>query len=612
MSSEDIRENEDTGQLSSGEDLTETKREEFEEKIEAAMSSIITDVESVAEEDLKEEDQKEKDFIKDQILADEPDIEKKDIQKIDTKKKNTKTIEKKVQENRNSENKSISGSKPARKSARPRKITYVPITEADLEKTILPVKKKHKGLKVTGMVLGMIAVTAACAYGGISYYYANRFFEGTTINGIDCSGMTAYETEQVIAERVENYSIEVSSRNLASQTIDGASINYQYLSDGEVLKLLKQQKPYEWIKGYFEPVSYTTATNTSFDKTLLETQLKELSCAQEENQVQPENAYVAFNENQFEIVPETQGSKLQLKEAYKALDEAISGSQPSVDFNICENVYASADVVSTDPELQATVDAYNNFAQASITYTFGDQSETLDGTTIKDWLQFDEKGQLVKDDASFKQHVVDFVAQLAATYDTVGTSRPFNTTNGRTVYVYGSAYGWKIDQAAEVEQLMQDIRSGTQTTRDPIYSMTANSHGYNDFGNTYIEVDLSYQHMYYYQDGAIIFDSDIVSGDMRYEDRQTPPGVFTLYYKKSPDVLRGQKKEDGTYEYETEVNFWMPFNGGIGFHDATWQPYFGGNRFMEGGSHGCINMPYSSAATLYSIIQYGVPIICFY
>lgn len=56
----------------------------------------------------------------------------------------------------------------------------------------------------------------------------------------------------------------------------------------------------------------------------------------------------------------------------------------------------------------------------------------------------------------------------------------------------------------------------------------------------------------------------------------------------------------------------MPFNGGIGFHDASWQPYFGGDRYLEGGSHGCINMPPDSAAELYNIIQYNVPIVCFY
>lgn len=503
--------------------------------------------------------------------------------------------------------------RPASRSARPTKIAYVPISEEELDEKIVPIqKKKHKGLKVTGIIAAILAVTAGCAYGAVTYYYADRFFEGTYINGIDCSNKTAYEVEQAIASTVEAYSIEVTSRNQDPQTISGSQIGYQYMSDGEVLNLLKQQKPYEWVRGFMETRSYNTQENVTFDKTLLQNEVKALNCAQPENQVEPENAYVAMNGDEFTIVPETEGSKLKVKEAYKALDAAISGSQTSIDLGSTPDVYAVAAVTSEDSTLQATRDAYNNYTKASITYTFGDQTVTLDGSTLKNWLQFDEKGQLVQDDASFTQHVKDFVAQLASEHNTVGTTRSFNTTSGRTVSVYGSAYGWKIDQDAEAAQLTEEIRTGTQTTREPVYSMRANAYGYNDIGSTYIEVDLSSQHMYYYQGGSIIFDSDIVSGDIRYDDRATPPGIFTLYYKKSPDVLRGEKKPDGTYEYETPVTYWMPFNGGIGFHDATWQAYFGGDRYTYAGSHGCINMPLDAAATLYSIIDTNVPIVCFY
>ena len=503
--------------------------------------------------------------------------------------------------------------KPASRSARPAQISYVPISDEELDEKIIPIpRKKHKGLKITGIVAAIIAVTAGCAYGAVSYYYSDRFFEGTFINGINCSNKTAYEAEQLIASKVEDYAIEVTARNQETQTISGNQINYRYMSDGEVLNLLKQQKPYEWVRGFMETRSYTTQENVTFDKSLLQSQVKELKCAQAENQVEPENAYVALEGSEFTIVPETEGSKLKVKEAYKALDTAISGSQRTIDLGSTPDVYAVAAVTSDDPTLQATKDAYNNYTKASITYTFGEQTVTLDGSTLKDWLQFDDKGQLVQDDASFTQHIKDYVAQLASEHDTVGTTRSFNTTSGRTVSVYGSAYGWKIDQDAEVAQLTEEIRTGTQTTREPVYSMRANAYGYNDIGSTYIEVDLSSQHMYYYQSGSIIFDSDIVSGDIRYDDRATPPGIFTLYYKKSPDVLRGQKKPDGTYEYETPVTYWMPFNGGIGFHDATWQAYFGGDRYTYAGSHGCINMPLDAAATLYSIIDSNVPIVCFY
>lgn len=499
-----------------------------------------------------------------------------------------------------------------RKSARPGRIAYVPISDEDLAPYEPPVRKKHKALKITGIAAAMVLVSAGAAYAGMSYYYSDKFFEGTSINGINCSGKTAYEAEQEIAKTVADYSIEVDARNQDPETISGDQIGYSYVSDGSILKLLKEQKPYEWIRGYFEKKSYTAAENTTYDKEKLKEQVKVLSCAQEENQVAPENAYVAYGDSQFEIVPETEGSELNLREAYNALSEAVSGNETSVDFDSNPDVYVKADVTSDDPDLQASLDACNNFTKASITYTFGDETVTLDGSTIKDWLNFDEKGQLIMDDASFQQHIADYVAQLAAAHDTVGTEREFQTTSGRTVSVYGSAYGWQIDQASEVAELTQEIQSGTQTTREPVYSMTANAHGYNDIGNTYIEVDLSEQHMYYYQNGADIFESDIVSGDMRYTDRQTPSGIYTLYYKKSPDVLRGKQLANGKYEYESKVNYWMPFNGGIGFHDADWQPYFGGDRFMEGGSHGCINMPPEKAAELYQIIEYNVPIVCFY
>ena len=595
----------DTDEADDQEDSAEEDYEEEYPEEEEYDSEYSDEFEEESEADDDEEESEEFDE-EDDSYDDESDVPQE--RELQVEEFSTRSGRKRSRREKK-ESTQKQSARPASRSARPTKIAYVPISEEELDEKIVPIqKKKHKGLKVTGIIAAILAVTAGCAYGAVTYYYADRFFEGTYINGIDCSNKTAYEVEQAIASTVEAYSIEVTSRNQDPQTISGSQIGYQYMSDGEVLNLLKQQKPYEWVRGFMETRSYNTQENVTFDKTLLQNEVKALNCAQPENQVEPENAYVAMNGDEFTIVPETEGSKLKVKEAYKALDAAISGSQTSIDLGSTPDVYAVAAVTSEDSTLQATRDAYNNYTKASITYTFGDQTVTLDGSTLKNWLQFDEKGQLVQDDASFTQHVKDFVAQLASEHNTVGTTRSFNTTSGRTVSVYGSAYGWKIDQDAEAAQLTEEIRTGTQTTREPVYSMRANAYGYNDIGSTYIEVDLSSQHMYYYQGGSIIFDSDIVSGDIRYDDRATPPGIFTLYYKKSPDVLRGAKKPDGTYEYETSVTF----NGGIGFHDATWQAYFGGDRYTYAGSHGCINMPLDAAATLYSIIDTNVPIVCFY
>ena len=595
---------------------------DIEDRINATLDKILDDDEDefddiqVDYEDPEDEEPDNEAPVEEnrEIRETEDDYEKTKVW-TDSSEEADEEESEEVMEEESEQEEEVPAVRSRHKSARPGPVIYVPMDELEQNSDVPPgtraKKKTHKGLKIFGLVMLMIIVLGGCAYGGISYYFTDRFFEGTWINGVDCSQKTAYEVEQLMAEKLSEYSIEVSSRNIAAQTIRGEDIDYQYMSTGEILQLLKKQKPYEWIKGLYEQKSYTVSENVGYNKTLLQEQLKSLNCAQAENQVEPENAYVAFQDNQFVIVPETEGSKLNIKEAYKLLDAAVEANEASIDFSDNQDAYVSAEVTQDDPALQSALEACNNSTKASITYTFGDQSTTLDGNTIKDWLQFDEKGQLVWDDNSFQQHVADYVAQLAATYDTVGTEREFQATSGRTVYVSSSVYGWKIDQAAETAQLSQEIQSGTQTTREPVYSQTANAYGVNDLGNTYIEVDLSEQHMYYYQDGVNIFESDFVSGNMSYADRQTHAGIFTLYYKKSPDVLRGGQKGTANY-YEQPVQYWMPFDGGIGFHDADWRDEFGGDIYLTSGSHGCINLPPENAEVLYDLIQYDVPIVCFY
>ena len=79
--------------------------------------------------------------------------------------------------------------------------------------------------------------------------------------------------------------------------------------------------------------------------------------------------------------------------------------------------------------------------------------------------------------------------------------------------------------------------------------------------------------------------------------------------EKQMEMQTLNKKADGTYEYETPVKYWMPFNGGVGFHDASWQPTFGGSRYQTNGSHGCVNMPPEMAGKLFELISAGTPVL---
>ena len=136
-----------------------------------------------------------------------------------------------------------------------------------------------------------------------------------------------------------------------------------------------------------------------------------------------------------------------------------------------------------------------------------------------------------------------------------------------------------------------------------------NGAGQRDWGNRYIDVDISEQHVRFYgDDGAIIWETDCISGSPD-GVHNTVPGVWTVNAKESPSKLIGY--ENGKKIYESYVTYWMPFEGnGIGLHDATWQPGFGGSMYANGyGSHGCVNLSYSAAQELYGIVQVGDVVI---
>ena len=119
-----------------------------------------------------------------------------------------------------------------------------------------------------------------------------------------------------------------------------------------------------------------------------------------------------------------------------------------------------------------------------------------------------------------------------------------------------------------------------------------------------MEINLTAQHLFYYQDGELILESDFVSGNSA-RGYDTPAGVYGITYKQRDATLTGET-------YETPVSYWMPFNGNIGMHDASWRAAFGGDIYKTNGSHGCINLPVSVAAELYGYVEKGTPVICYY
>ena len=107
----------------------------------------------------------------------------------------------------------------------------------------------------------------------------------------------------------------------------------------------------------------------------------------------------------------------------------------------------------------------------------------------------------------------------------------------------------------------------------------------------------------------MIVSTDVVTGDLA-NGYATPSGIYYLKYKQRDTTLSGDNA-DGS-RYNSKVSYWMPFNGGIGLHDATWRSSFGGNIYKSNGSHGCVNMPPAKAKKTFDTIESGYPIVVHY
>lgn len=251
------------------------------------------------------------------------------------------------------------------------------------------------------------------------------------------------------------------------------------------------------------------------------------------------------------------------------------------------------------------LEAYQN---CGIVYQFGEESYPVDSSVVCDFAMTDEEGNFVLDEngdlCTDEEKVYDFVDRLADEYDTVGGVRQFQATRGEIVTVEGGIYGNKIDRKAEKEYLLQAFSEHRKEVHTPSYTQMARRQGKDDIGDTYIEVDMTNQMMYYYEEGQLKIETPVVTGNTSLR-RGTPEGTNYVYNKQRNRVLRGE-------DYESPVKYWIPVKGAIGIHDASWRSTYGGEIYKTNGSHGCINTPLDKVSELYEMVEIGTPCVMFY
>ena len=450
--------------------------------------------------------------------------------------------------------------------------------------------------KVFIVVAALVAVVAV----GLGVFFSNHYVPGTIISTEFSDYHVEYMSKdgavRYILDDTLKYEYEISGKNLSSKIKlnDIASLNYDDLS-----KVVPETK----IDVFNQAYGINIKDLISFDTSKIEESF--ISMTKDIEVIESKDAELVRNGNVYEITPEVVGNELKTN-TLDILVEKIMGFEKEIDFESL-NLYIQPNVLSDDYTLNHNLSQYQRYSDFNLEYTFGDKKEILNAELIYDWLvpNYISDTNMIDAESPFSvndEKLSQYISSLNKKYTTLGMARNFVTSTGEEIVLSNGDYGWWLDTGEMKNDILANVLSITSINKDAIYKQKADVYSDNlDIGNSYIEISLDNQHVWMYVDGELLIDSDVVTGNVK-NGWNTRKGIFSLTYKTKNATLRGPG-------YASFVYYWMPFDGGIGMHDATWRYDFGGNIYKTNGSHGCVNMPLETAKTIYNNITSTMPII---
>lgn len=462
------------------------------------------------------------------------------------------------------------------------------------------------------LICGIVVLVLLIVYLAGMLYYNDKFLNGTMVNGSDVGGMTLQKANDQLSKKVNGQSLKLIFNDGQSEVLQSAQLGVSYNKDNSLNQLMKNQNKWAWFIGFFKNEKNTLTDLIQISDENLTNGIASMEHAKEENQIAPTDAYIQYKDGSFSIIEETLGSKFNIEELVKNIKVALSEGKQQLDVTKA-NGYVKPQVYKDDQDLNNQLKAANGYCLSAITYTTPKGKEiALDGSTLITWLSKQDDGSYTKDESVFKEKLTAFVKELASQYNSIGATRTFTGKDGQSHTVSGGTYGFRVSTDSEVSALLKMINENkSENNRIPEHTGQLPSGENGGLGTTYLEINITKQHLWFVKDGSVVLESDFVSGKESDPTRLTPSGTYYIYNKERNRVLRGTKQPNGKYEYESPVSYWMPFNKGIGLHDASWRSTFGRDIYINSGSHGCINLPTGFAGSLYSQIYVNLPVVVY-
>lgn len=435
------------------------------------------------------------------------------------------------------------------------------------------------------------------AYTAVSVYFMDHFFYGTSVNHMNVEYLTVDQVNDLVLNQAQAYKLILKGREDRSEELNPNDLGVSYYETDAVWQVKRIQNGFLWPRMFWQRESYLVTVGTEFDEEQFSAAVRELELVKTGRP--PRNAWVEMKEEGYEIHEEQPGSRLRVGDLKEQIKAAISNQLTELDLDTA-GCYQAPGITAQSEKIKTLTQQLDRWLAAEITYEFGPETEVVDRKEISGFIHLDGYEASLDSEA-----VAAWVQELAGNRDTYKKERSFKSTLRGVIKVKGGNYGWLLNQEEESQALLAHIEQGETIRKEPAYTERGKVWSSNyDIGDTYIEVDMGAQHMWFYKDGQLVVDTDVVTGNMSRRNG-TPAMVASIQYKARNAVLRGR-------DYETPVSYWMPFYRNYGIHDAGWRAKFGGDIYLTGGSHGCVNTPPAKMKILFEQAERGTPVVLYY
>jgi len=461
--------------------------------------------------------------------------------------------------------------------------------------------------------LFILCLMLGLGYLGLSVYYENGFSFQTYINGIYCTGKSVEDVNQELNDAFSYEGLSVKLNNDCFY-IDAEEINYTYDYREPLNHYLKQQNPYLWIENLIgNSKEYKLLPAVSYNEEKVEQLvLEEVKRLQEAKKYE---VTVTVSEEGF-LLQNTKENVLDEVKLAEFVKNALFEGKESIEI-AGTDAYYDLPFTSDEEELIAFYALLDEYQTRNVTYHFGEEVEKMSREDLAktvscysyfsvpqnelpdNWEEdFLEEENKLKVDKVVAGQLLDEWFKPYNTY----RNHMFTTHDGRVLNIKGGTYGNQINMGKEKKEFIAFLESDKVVyDREPEYTREVALKGKDDIGDTYIEVDIGQQRMFYYRDGELYLETDVVTG----KNKATREEVCYVYSKQKNRILKGPG-------YASPVKYWMPVSGGIGIHDASWRDNYGGDIYIKNGSHGCINTPLEVVEKMYEVVEVGTPCILYY